>query len=250
VSRGQSETVGFILVFALITVSAGTVYVSGFSSLDDARTAEEIDNMERAFDVLDENLHDISRRGAPSRSTELRLGNGDIAFGETTTVTVDATYESNGTAAANASIGTRPIVYRLDGTAIAYASGAVLRSDRGAATMRSRPKWVVSDRRTVVPLLVTTSTPGQRTGMGGDVTVLVRSVRLSRGLPVELDPQGTSINATVTVESSRAGAWGRFLEERGFTPIDDDADDGRVSYWIVTDELYVQRTAVRIAFRR
>jgi hypothetical protein len=250
VNRAQSETVGFVLVFALITASTGIVYVGGFTSLEDARTAEEIDNAERAFDVLDENMADVARRGAPSRATELSLGNGDIALGNRTTITINTTYAANGSAAANTSVGVRPIVYRLDGTEIAYTSGAVLRSDRGAATVQTAPEWIVSADRTVVPLVVTVPDPDGRGGVGGDVTILVRSERLSRALPVELDPAGSALDVTVTVESDRAEAWNQFLDGRGLVPIDGNPADGQITYRLTTDELYVQRTSIRVGFKQ
>jgi hypothetical protein len=112
--------------------------------------------------------------------------------------------------------------------------------------MRSEPRWVVTDERTVIPLVVTVPDPNGRTAVAGDTTVLVRSERLGRTLPLRLDPSGSAINATVTVESSRAAAWARLLDAYGFTPIDADPSDGKVSYWIETDDLQVSQTGVRV----
>jgi hypothetical protein len=247
--RGQSETIGFVLVFALIVASTGVVYVAGFSSLDDARAAEEITNAERAFDVFDDNVQDVTRRGAPSRATEMSLGNGDLYLENATRITVTGHYASNGTEGANASVGARPIVYRLDGSRVVYASGAVIRSDRGNAVMRTQPSWVVTDRRTVLPLVVTNPDTDGRTAVGGGDTVLIAAERTERTLGIEFDPRTTAVNVTVTVKSPRAEAWGQFLADRGFTAIDADASDDRVSYWFVTDELYLQRTSIRIGFQ-
>jgi len=249
-NRGQSETVGFVLVFALIVSSTGVVYVTGFESLDSARTAEETNNMERAFDVLDENLRDLSRRGAPSRATEIRLGNGDLSVGDSTTITINATYVANGTRAGNVSVGVRPIVYRLDRTEVVYTSGAIIRREGNAPVVRSRPRWVVTDDVIAIPLVVTVPDQSGRTTAAGDATILVRSERTGRSLPTQVDPAGSAVNVTVIVESTRAAAWGRILDEYGFTPIDGDPSDGTVTYSTETDELQVSQTNVRVGFTR
>lgn len=248
--RAQSETIGFVLIFALIVSTTGVVYVAGFASLEDARTAEELNNVERAFDVLDDNMYDISRRGAPSRATELSLGNGGIGFGETTTITVRATNTSDPLDNRTVTMETRPIVYELDDTSIAYASGTTIRSDRGDAVVLSEPGWTASDRRTILPLLGV-SQNGDTASLGGDTTILLRAQQNSRSVPVRMAPtSGARVNVTVTVESDRADAWKDLLERLGFTavsPAGADPTDGVVVYEFETDRLYVQQTTVGVS---
>jgi hypothetical protein len=247
--RAQSEILGFVLIFTLIVTTTGVVYVTGFSSLEDARTAEELTNVERAFDVLDDNMADITRRGAPSRSTELSLGNGGIAFGEETNVTITATNTSDPLDNRTVTVLTRPIVYRLDETTIRYTSGATIRSDRDAAVMRADPAWLVDDRRTVVPLLGV-SRSGQTEALSGDTTILVRAQRDSRSVPIRFAPEGGArANVTVRIESARAAAWKGFLERSGFDPVSPagaDPTDGVIAYTVETDALYVQQTTVSV----
>jgi hypothetical protein len=251
--RAQSEIIGFVLIFALIVSTTGVVYVAGFSSLENARTAEELNNVERAFDVLDDNVRDVSRRSAPSRATELSLGNGGIALAESTNVTVRATNTSDPLDNRTVTVETRPIVYRLDDTSIAYTSGATIRRDRNDATMISEPRWTVTDDRTVVPLLGL-SQSGRTGSLSGDTTILVRTQRDSRSVPVRFAPRsGSRVNVTVTITSPRAGAWKQFLERRGFTAVDAagaDPTDNVIAYEIETDALYVQQTTVSVTLTR
>jgi hypothetical protein len=205
--------------------------------------------MERAFDVLADNLRDIGHRGAPSRATELSLGNGGIALGDETNITISARYASNGTEATNVSETIRPIEYRNGETRIRYTSGAVIRSDRGDAIIRSEPDWLVSSRTTVIPLFVTSGGDGA-TSLAGDTTILVVAERRNQDLGIEFAPRTTRVNVSVTVESADAEAWGRFLEAEGFTAADGDASDGDITYWLVTDELSVPRTYAGIRFSR
>ena len=251
--RAQSEIIGFVLIFALIVSTTGVVYVAGFSSLENVRTAEELNNVERAFDVLDDNMLDVSRRAAPSRATELSLGNGGIELGDTTNITVRATNTSDPLDNRTVTIETRPIVYRLDDTGIAYTSGATIRRDRSDAVMLSEPRWTVSDERTVVPLLGV-SQGGDTGSLSGDTTILVRTQRDSRSIPVRFSPaSGSRVNVTVTITSPRADAWKRFLERRGFTAVDPagaDPTDGVIAYEFETDALYVQQTTMSVTLTR
>ncbi|WP_248897568.1 DUF7289 family protein [Haloplanus halobius] len=235
-NRAQSETVGFVLVFALIAVSTGVVYVAGTSSLDDARTAEELNNMERAFDVLAENIGEVSRDRAPSRTTELRLGNGDIELGAPVNITV-----TTNVSAIPVTIHTRPIVYRLDDTEIVYTSGAVLRSDRGATAIRSEPDWVVSERQTILPLTDVDATG--RAAMGGDTTVLVRARQKNPPNSRSFATNESAVNVTVTIDSPRSGAWRRLLESRGFS-----CDPPGVNCTFTTDELHVVWSTTSVEF--
>lgn len=245
--RAQSETVGFVLVFSLIVASTGVVYVAGFSSLDDARTAEDLNNMERAFDVLAHNVRDLSRQGVPSRSTEIRLGDGSLELGEATNITVEVTYASNGTTIDNRSIKPKPIVYRIDDTEIVYTSGSIIRSERGGAVMRLEPRWIVDDDQTVIPLQ-NTSAQGDRTAVGGETTVQVETERGISGAK-SYAPGPARANVSVTVESPRADAWVPFFEEQGFEAVDSVPADGDVTYaWNGTGEVHVQSTRVGVGF--
>lgn len=242
-NRAQSETVGFVLVFALIVASTGIVYVAGFSTLDDARAAEDLNNMERAFDVLADNVDDVSTGDAPSRATELRLGGGDLVLGETVNVTV----RTNVTATP-IPIHTRPIVYRLDGTEIVYTSGATFRTDRGETVMLSEPDLVVSDRQVILPVTDVDAGSGN-TAMGGDSTVLVRTRRKSPPTTRSFATNDSGVAVNVTVESPRAEAWQRLFQSRGFDTCHEHSATN-VSCTVETDELHVSWTTTSAEFRR
>lgn len=244
--RAQSETLGFVFVFALITLTVGTVYALGVPALQNAQDAERDSNMVRAFEVLDDNIDDVARKGAPSRATEIKLAGGSITVVEETTVTITATNTSNASINQTYSMTTRQISYESgDGTAVSYSNGAIVRSDDGNAVMRSEPDWLVSDDRTVIPFIVAFS-PSGPDSLGGERTILVLTERRSQGIAGQFDPgSGHETNVTVTVESSNADAWGRYLQRQDMAPIDDDPADGNVTYNFTTDSLSVSRTTLR-----
>jgi len=245
--RGQSETIGFVFVFSLIVLMIGVVYVGGFPVLEDARDAERVNNMERAFEVLDDNINDVTRNGAPSRATEMKLSGGRLSVAEGTTVDIYVEEAGNESNNATYSATTRPIVYSDGGTTFALSFGAVLRQDGDSAVMLSDPDWLLADDRTVIPFIITAKGEGS-TSVGGDVTALVVARGRTPGVEGSFAPENSSANVTVTVSSERADAWNRYMSDQGMNAIDDDPSDGEVTYRFETEALYVPRKVIDVEF--
>jgi hypothetical protein len=235
--RAVSEVVGFVLVFSLVTMTIAIVFTAGFGGLQDAQRAEQVNNVERAFDVLDTNVEEVGREGAPSRATEMRLSGGQLGFGEPTTVTVHV----DGTE--TTTVETRPLVYANGDTEIAYELGAIVRTDDGGSVMLTDPGHVLNDDRSAVPLLVTTK-PSDQTSIGGHRTVLVRGSHQRTDLLVT----ATTDEVTVTVESPRADVWERYFERATEQQTGGSVSrtDDTVEYAIASNETSVSVTWVRL----
>lgn len=197
----MSDVIGFVLVFSLVTLIVGAVYISGMGGLEGARSSERLTNAERAFDVLSENMDDVVDTGARSRSTEIKLSNAQLGFGDPVEFTVNMTNDPG----ANYTASVRPIVFSIGDTDIVYANGAVIRSDPGGSVMLHEPTMVSGDR-TLLPLIVTR---GRSSGIGGSGRVLVRSVEATNDV-VRFD-NGT-YDVEISVNTSRTRAWERYLE--------------------------------------
>lgn len=243
--RGQSEVLGFVFVFTLLVLTIGVVFALGLPAVENTRDAERVTNVERAFEVLDDNVDDMMRRDVPSRATEIKLAGGTLTVEESSTITIYA--ENNETPSDNETFTgtTRPIVYSDDDTEIALSYGAILRSDDDASVMLAEPDWLVDDR-TVVPFGLITRGDGATT-VGGETTVLVAGDVQSRGMAGSFSSEDDShLVVNVTVESAYADAWGRYMSDLGWQEID--ADEDSVTYQFETDELYVPRTIVDVDF--
>lgn len=211
--RAASEVLGFVLVFSLIAASTGIVYGVGFTGLEDARDAERIENGERAFDVLADNIDDVVQQGAPSRATEVKLADARAGVGEETRIEVIA--------GSTAQVDTRPIVFQTNrkDASIVYEAGGVIRTDGDAGVFKRKPGFVIDEDRTVLalPQLEAPATGG----VGGSTTVLVRTDR--RGMSVLTDETPTSsITLRIETTEARAAAWNRYLEteiRNGFSAI-------------------------------
>ncbi|MDL5360452.1 hypothetical protein [Halalkalicoccus sp. NIPERK01] len=224
--RAVSEVLGFVLTFSLITATIAIVFTVGFAGLQDAQHAEQVNNVERAFDVLATNVDEVHREGAPSRSTEMRLAGGQLAFGDPTTVTIAV--EGNTT-----TIETRPLVYSSGDTDIVYELGGIIRTDSGTSVMLDEPGYVLNDGRSSIPLLITTK-PSDQTATGGQRTVLVRS---SYQYTEPLHPRTTeNETVTITIDSPRADAWERYFERQKVGTVEPMESDTTVEYAINRDE--------------
>lgn len=247
--RGVSEVLGFVLVFALVTGTIGIVYATGISGLHNAQQAEKLENVERAFDVLADNVDDLHRTGAPSRGTEVKLAGGSVRVGDPVTVRIRAENSSNPLDNATYVQTVEPIVYEDDGgTSILYVQGAVIRSQSGGVTMLREPDWIARSNRSVLSRI---STHGESGGISGSGTVLIVTQAGSRTLqtPFSVDGSSTAV-VNVTVTSPRAEAWERYFVEQGFDPVDTDLSDDDVTYQFETETLYVPKTSVEVTFNR
>lgn len=248
--RAQSTTLGFVFVFSLITLTIGSVYVVGFAGIQDAQSAERINNMERAFEVLDDNMEDVIQNEAPSRATEIKLSGGRLAVDTRTQIRVNVT---NQTGADPPTVnGSRSVVYSDEGTSIAATSTAVVRGEDSGSVMLAEPNWITTSERVVIPLLAVNQIGNG--SIGGDGTVLVVTNAVSRSVVINERTAATDLNVTVTVESPRIEAWDRYLRAQGLTrtggpPADDDGDGvPEVTYYIETRQVQIPKIALAIDF--
>lgn len=206
--RGVSETIGFVVIFGLVVSTVGVVYTVGYAGLQDARDAERVNNAERAFDVLANNMADIVLRGAPSRGTEIRLAEASIGAGPPTYVNVSATAGGSTVSSGNYSI--EPIVYEADDTQIRYAAGAVTRIQRDGSVMLNEPPFVLDAEKVVIPIVQVSTNDNT---VAGSKTVLVRAERRIRQ-PV-LSETGGFDTVTINVSTPAPEAWERYFSEKG-----------------------------------
>lgn len=243
--RGVSEVLGFVLIFALITSSVGVVYVVGFDGLVGARDYERLNNAERAFDVLADNVEDITNRRAPSRATEIKLADAGLEMGDPVVVNVTGV-GTDGTADFNAEYAYRPIVYDAGtGTRIVYSGGAVIRTQGDAGVMVGDPHFVLDDR-VVIPVIQTRATGAN--DVHGSSTALIRTEHAGTELAV-----GTSAgtyDVTLNVTTPRAEVWRHHLTaEFDVDCPPGDNGPGKVSCTVTgADAVYVTAVRIDVAF--
>jgi len=257
-NRAVSEVLGFILIFALITTTVGIVYVTGVDGLSDRRDAERVNNAERAFDVLADNLQDLRQQGAPSRATEIKLADARLSFGgETqmkvvvTSTTPDRVYTAD----------IDPIVYSSNtDTEIVYEGGAVIRVDGDSAILKRKPGMVFtydveSGRTTAIIPFVQTRAQGGRS-IGGSTTTLIRTRQADSELLTPPSSGPYSIRYTIETTPERAEVWKGYLDgqmtesewNKNCELKTTDEPDDTVECTLDVDRLYIPVTRIDVTF--
>ncbi|WP_280586948.1 hypothetical protein [Halorubrum sp. Boch-26] len=246
--RGVSDVVGYILVFSLITITIGTVFAVGITGVEDRREAERVANVERAFDVLDDNLRDVQRYDDPSRATEIRLAGGTLSVSEETRVVLANTSDPD--ALDNRTLdqwSSRTIAYEEGDTTIAYEAGALVRGDGDGSVMLSEPRFVAADGRTTLPVVALLRGGGEE-GVTGDGTVQI-TVAEDSNADSETARFGAASGETLYlwVETDHPDAWARYFERAdGFNDATPAGTDGLAAAELSHDDLVYVRETVRI----
>lgn len=241
-TRGVSDTVGFVLVFGLITVIIAVAFTGGLEGLENAQQAEQNTNVERAFDVLHNNLQAIHRDGVPSRATEMRLADGELRYDNRTEIRIDASGERV------ASIRSQPIVYDShDDTEIVYEAGALIRTDNVASVMITEPDLLVEESA-VVPLVELSATGP--TSVSGRTTVLILTEEQAHGQTATV---ASAEPIKITITSPRVDAWERYFQRHErieTTPNSETETENTVTGTIEgIDTLTVHTTEIEVQFR-
>lgn len=208
--RAVSEVLGFVLIFALITSAVGLTYVIGFDGLTATRDYERVNNAERAFRVLGDNVDDVARTEAPSRATEIRLYDAGLRIGEPVVFNVTGREAGSTAVAFTAEYEINPIVYDADtGTQLTYSGGALIRSEGGSSVMVTRPHVIMDGDRVVLPVIQTRSAGGS---VSGSSTVLIRTSH--SGTEMAVGTNEGRYNLTVNVTTDRPTVWRRYFESK------------------------------------
>jgi type II secretory pathway pseudopilin PulG len=245
--RGVSETLGFVLVFAIVIATVAVVMTAGYGSLQTARESEQLQNAERAFEVMADNMADISQRGAPSRATEIKLRDAEIYVAEPTFVNVSI---KDGQDFHNSTV--RPIIYESkaggDDAAqtnqVIYANGAIMRGSQPGSAVIREPPLNFGDRQTSIVVTGTFITGATPPSVSGSETVLVRGDSVKRDLVIAND--SGSVDVYYNVTSPRADVWKQYLER---TQPGSDACPGtanKVCWEFTTDRIYVTLSSIRV----
>lgn len=206
--RAISEVLSYSLIFGLIVASIGIVTVGGLGSLQSAQTNEQLSNAERAFDVLHDNFGDVHSEGAPSRATEISLGDSQLFFDENVTMEIQLTSKT-------IKHDIRPVVFRVDGDRqLVYEAGAVMRVSRDGGFVLNSPPFTVTGGSTEddgqVHLTIVKTTSPDVESMGS-TTVLLQGESRNRSV-LASDVGGGEDLVEIRIDSPRADIWGDYFD--------------------------------------
>lgn len=220
--RAVSELIGFVLIFGLIISTVAVVSVAGFGSLSDRQTAEQVNNVERAFEVLSNNIRDLTVHQDTERATEVRLAEGQLTTDEPLSirfgVTEADTTELNDTTTPvaftdqNVTDSTDPIVYHVESQQVIVELGGVLRTREDQSIVTVEPDISLDPESETIRLSYpSTVIRGSEGSIGAPTTVRIETERATRPT-VETFDIGTGRFA-IELSGERAELWAAYFDD-------------------------------------
>jgi len=209
--RAASDLIGFLLVFGLAASIIAIVSLTGFDVLGSIKQDEQARNAERAFDVLNDNLNDVHREGAPSRATEISMQNAQINTASIATINISG-WDSSGDLKFTVNQTTNPVVWqqRDSETRISYEFGAVIRKQKQGGIIVTEPPLVLAKDKTILPVIITDAREPASYSGG---TLRIRGLRNTPKVVTNGD--GTIYDRLqINITSARADIWKSYLERQ------------------------------------
>lgn len=247
-TRAQSELVGFLLIFSAVILAIVLVTATGFVGFHNAQDYQRTVNAEQAFIALANDVDDVVRGDAPSRSTEIGITDATLGLENDTpsiAISIDGTAldlaEGNELGSVVYDSGTE--------TSITYQSGAIIRTDDGGSVLVRDPDFVITDEAVILPVVTVF---GEDAGMVGGTTG-VEITALTDGTDVVAEDKPVTDSVTIEVSTTHVDAWARYFEqfERNgpVTEVEPDIATERVRVEIETERVYVTVDRIDVSFR-
>ncbi|MEF8872517.1 MAG: hypothetical protein V5A41_12890 [Haloarculaceae archaeon] len=246
-NRAVSEVLGYSLVFSLVIFSVAVVSVGGLAGYQNAEDFERQSNSQKAFDVLHNNLEDVYYQSAPSRGTEIDLGETGLTLEDP--IVINVTVE--GASRQEFQIESQPIVQDLgDDNELVYEAGAVFQTTRDGGIIRQRPPMVL--RGDTAHIIAPNVRPATARSVGSG-TVLIRAQSKGQEIRYRNTTRDPSAELTMNVTSPRSDLWYGYLTDRGAFDESDcqqPEDDVVVCGPVSLDQVTLVEPRINIVFDR
>jgi hypothetical protein len=151
--HGVSESIGFILIFAIIIAGVGLVTLYGYPLLLKQQVGADEQIMEKNMIVLQNDMKSLAYKTVPFKETSLKIGVGALTVYNSgyspSTFTIDI-YDSLGTFSLSAPFKSGELRYESVSaqTDISLQNGAVVMRPRinPGSTMLAEPRWFYDDQ--------------------------------------------------------------------------------------------------------
>lgn len=250
--RGQSEIIGFVIVFSAVLSATVVVSAFGLTALEDVRDSTVASNGEVAMQALGDDVEAIYYGSAARRTTELTLDSASLDVGDPTRVTVSVESTDAGSTVDDDRTWTlTPLVYRSDGASIYYENSLIVRQQRDGAVAVTDSLFRMDDDRAVIPVVRTNATANNSVSGGTRRVAAFENGTESVALTTDplADPSDTlEVTLTLSGIAGREQVWSRTLNEAYSgpitTPCTPSAAGDRVECTFETDRVVVSSVSI------
>lgn len=217
---GVSNTLGYMILLGILVTAIGITYMLGYPTLLNMISGGHIQNMERGFIILGNNVDRVMEQSTPMQNTELSLRGGTLMIVKDGTFNVSCTNTSD-TATDSWDLykikydypGDKTIGYEFGATMEKYGVGNTIQG----GTVLKKPKIVVGDPF-IIPV-VNIYGSGEDKGGSGLAEVLIY------GADTNLIRRNDVIGVNLTVKSEFYLAWEKYFKEIGMTNVHNNGVD-------------------------
>ena len=233
--RGQSETIGIVLVFGLVILGASATVVFGASALSESQDSLEIQRAEKSMTQFDSKSALVALGSTKTQAIEFPRGgseqlNVDKSAGE---LKIELRNLSGGPDRST-SWDLGKLIYSKDQTEIAYQGGGVWRrsSESGKAVMVSPPEFHFRGGTLTLPVITVDgdSDVGESLSVSAGSSSTTWHPDLQAGWPNPLNDHKVFVNVT----SEYYRGWGAYFEARTDGSVTYDHPNNRVILELVT----------------
>jgi len=218
--RGQAETLGIVLVFAILISGAVIVVAIGSTAISDTEGQLADDRAEKAMTQFSSKAGLVALQEADTQQVDFATEQGEQynVVDDTGWMNITWTNQTSGYSEEVMNMTLGAVVFEGDRTRLAYQGGGVFRATDAGGRMISPPEFHFREGTLTLPAINVTGGPAL-----GDSATITRS-KVDRRFPTGI---GNSTNpldnhvVTVTVKSEYYRGWGQYFEER---------TDGEVEY--------------------
>lgn len=225
-SRGVSDVFGYLMIFAIIISLAFVASTSGIADISQQQQTEQVQTVERGFEILDRDFETIQTHKDARKTTPLNIQEGSIGYGDPVTITIgEWDPAANEFTADNTSIDTHSISYQhaSANTELVYEAGLLFNDKSGRETLsRLETGFVLHDSKAVIPV-VNIDPKNPDLGIAPAGTLAVQSTYVSDTQTVD---SRTVTGDTIRIEvvSANPEGWQTQLRDEGFENVDRDGN--------------------------
>lgn len=215
-TRGQSEALGFVIIFGIMLLTAVTVVTLGAGMVSDSQGQLSADRAEKVMTQMDSEISMVALGRTNSQEIQLDRYSGEQFSVDEDAGWMNVTFTNRTTQSKtelmNVTLGS--VNFERGETVVAYQGGGVWRTDGETSKMISPPEFNYRGATLTLPLVT----------VDGDFSLDERVTVAKNGLSEQKFPNHRSnenwVNpledavVEVTVQSDYYSAWGAFFEER------------------------------------
>lgn len=233
--RGQSETIGLVLLLGITVLGVASVVALAAPALDSAEQATNTQRVEQSLSQLDSRTAVVALGQTGSQSVSLSNSrNGDYRVdpdaGRISVVRLDENGSQVGDAIVNTTMGA--VVYESDGTTVAFQGGGVWRTSGPGAEMLSPPEFNYQGATLTLPVI---RVGGDASTFAGAPTARVTAdtVDVSKFPTANKSNPLSGGTVVVRVDSEYYRGWEQFFRERSTGNVSVNETAGRVELELV-----------------